>query len=1010
MTTLGGGPGEGTGGARGRGKGSSGFLSLRVCFWPAGVLRMGDTARTPAAHCIMRQSTSETMTEDNALLSEYPEFKTNIEGLSQAEAGVLLARWGGNALPSTDVPVWKQILKLLTQPMAIMMWIAAVIEALIQNWPDMGILLLIIFTNATISFYEMRKSGNAVAALQAAIKPEATVKRDGVIKNINAEELVPGDAVLLASGSAVPADCRLNEGEITVDQAALTGESMPVKIKGDIEASQFEAGKTGDHHAKMGTTVMTGEEWATVEFTGIRTMLGQTAALLDRPQERSNLDKVLFRIIMIMVGMSIMLSSIVFIFGMSHKGETFRDVLSFTVVLIIASIPMAVEIVTTTTLALGARTLAAEGAIVTRLSSVEDMAAMKLLCSDKTGTLTLGKMQLCKAEEHLLFGDDVATVLQVAAMAAKWKEPPRDAIDKLVLQNENAKIEELVNVEQTDFLPFDPSVKRTEARVVMPEGLEKHGCKGAAFKVSKGAPDIIINMCEKANETEEKVKQARDKLDDCAKRGIRCLALAKAEILETDESQWRLVALLTFTDPPRPDSKQTILTCKDELGVPVRMITGDLQLIAKETCRQLGLKDDILSPAVLTEMQMTEDGGVPDDVVEKFGKLVHEADGFAQVYPHHKFLIVHTLRKLGLTVGMTGDGVNDAAALKEADVGVCVQGGTDAARAAADIVLTQEGLSTIVNGIKLSRQIFARINNFMTYRLAASMQLLFYFFIAVLTMHPSAYHPDEELYASNASRSNASVEDVHEFEGVEDVTTEWQADGGSIDRAAEYGTEWPYMYGMPVLLLMTITLLNDGSLITIGYDRVEGSPQPTSWNIRMLFLVSFVLAAVACVSSLWLLHMALDSWREGSTFRSLGLEPMSLGHMNTLMYLKVSVSQAPQPTCTLSLSLPRRRLLCRQLLPRWCGGSAITVGARRLSQVSDFLTLFSARAGKKFWFQSRPALIVVAAAAIALGTSTFIACQMPITTLDKMAVEGLSLNNPKGEPTAVFVWLYCIFW
>jgi H+-transporting ATPase len=799
-------------------------------------------------------------------------YKFRPEGLTEEEVSSQRKAFGLNKLPSTEIPVWRQVLSLLTQPMALMMWVAAVIEALIENYPDMGILLGIILTNASISFYEMRKSGNAVATLQGTLKPKATVKRFGKqMEEIDAELLVPGDTVVLAAGSAVPADCQIegeptldkpNHGVITVDQAALTGESLPVKITG---ANQ-RLGKPGP---LMGTTVMTGEVEGVVQKTGVDTVLGQTASLLDRPPEQSNLDKVLIRIIFVMAGLSVCLSSIVFVFGM-WKGEGFKEVLSFTVVLIIASIPMAVEIVTTTTLALGARTLAAEGAIVTRLSSVEDMAAMDMLCSDKTGTLTLNEMVL-SAEEDIptpTFHKDATreTALKYAALAAKWNDPPRDALDTLVLYEKvdetgepckprlkkvlddelNAKGPDGVEkYEQTDFTPFNPTDKFTSGTILF-EGKR-------TFYVAKGAPDVILKMCAEAGETRENLERAQKVMLDMAQRGIRCLAICRAE----QKSDWRLEAMLTFMDPPRPDSKSTIKNA-GALGVPVRMITGDHLDIAKETCRQLGLDSNVLGP---DELPLLDEEGKPplhtqmvkdaqgNDTGQTIGGLIRDADGFAQVYPQHKFIIVDVLRQLGYRCGMTGDGVNDAAAMKQADVGVCVKGGTDAARAAADIVLTEPGLSTIVNGMKLARKIFARINNFMTYRLAASMQLLFYFFIAVLTMHPSEY----------------------------------QGEG-------EQGDEWDYMYGMPVLLLMMITLLNDGALITIGYDNVEGSKRPTVWNIKLLFLVSFVMAAVACASSLLLLHLALDSWREDSFFRMVGIEPMSWGHITTLMYLKVSVS------------------------------------------------------------------------------------------------------------------------
>ncbi|KAJ1381318.1 E1-E2 ATPase-domain-containing protein, partial [Ochromonadaceae sp. CCMP2298] len=276
----------------------------------------------------------------------------------------------------------------------------------------MGILLMIQFTNASIGYYEITKAGDAVAALKKSLKPIATVKRDGVFVNIDAALVVPGDLVLLASGSAIPADCRVNEGEIEVDEAALTGESLPV--------TKFQGSS-----CKMGSTVVRGEVEGTVEATGAETFFGKTAALLGGDNESSNFQKLLVEIVMVLVVISTALCLIVFIYLITKV--SFTEALSFTVVLMVASIPIAIEIVTTTTLALGSKELSQEGAIVTRLAAIEDMAGMSILCSDKTGTLTMNKMMIQEETPVYKQGETQYTLLRYAAMAAKWKEPPRDA-------------------------------------------------------------------------------------------------------------------------------------------------------------------------------------------------------------------------------------------------------------------------------------------------------------------------------------------------------------------------------------------------------------------------------------------------------------------------------------------------------------------------------------------------------------------------------------------------------
>jgi H+-transporting ATPase len=389
-------------------------------------------------------------------------------GISSAEAAALLKQYGRNELPEKVIPKWYIFLQQLWQPMPMMIWMAIIVEAGIKNWTDMSILLFIQFANASIGFYEITKAGDAVAALKSQLQAKATVKRDGQWKNIDAALVVPGDLVLLAAGSAIPADCRVNEGQIEVDQAALTGESLPVTMyQGDS--------------CKMGSTVARGEQEGTVEFTGAETFFGKTASLLKNDAEFSNLQKILISIIIVLVIVSFILCGIVFVYLLSKTDLT--DALSFTVVLMVASIPMAIEIVTTTTLALGSKELTKDGAIVTRLAAIEDMAGMAILCSDKTGTLTLNKMVIQADTPVYKKGETQYTILRYAAMAAKWKEPPRDALDTLTLTA--VDMPSLDKVTQTDFMPFDPIVKRTEGTLIE---------NGKNFKTTKGAPHVLLKL------------------------------------------------------------------------------------------------------------------------------------------------------------------------------------------------------------------------------------------------------------------------------------------------------------------------------------------------------------------------------------------------------------------------------------------------------------------------------------------------------------------------------------
>merc|ERR1712178_250677 len=572
------------------------------------------------------------------------------------------------------------------------------------------------------------------------------------------------------------------------------------------------------------------------------------------------------------------------------------------------------EIVTTTTLALGSKELTKHGAIVTRLAAIEDMAGMAILCSDKTGTLTLNQMHIQEYTPVYSPGENQYSLLRLAAMAAKWKEPARDALDKLVLgceENPNGvDLKSMECMEQLDYLPFDPIIKRTQ---------------GTVKKTSKGAPQVLLKLVEGAGGCDEKLKkQIEQDVTNLGKRGIRAIAVAKTDT----RGVWRMMGLLTFLDPPHPDTKETVRLSREN-GVAVKMITGDHLLIALETSRVLDMGGIIQSAEGLPLLDK-ETKAKPANLGRDYGDKFLAADGFAQTYPEHKYLIVEGLRELGYRVGMTGDGVNDSPALKRADVGIAVFGATDAAKAAADIVLTTPGLSTIVEGILISRRIWCRVRSFLTYLISATLQLLCFFFFAVFLYRPNEYMPKH-----------------------------WQKDPEFMDTV-----EWPPFFHMPVLMLMLITLLNDGTLITIGYDYAVAPTTPPTWNLPFLFSMAFVQSFVAMISSINLLYILLHSWDQGSMMRQLGLGGISYGKITSSIYLKVSVS--------------------------------------------DFLTLFSARAGGDWFFMVKPAPILMCGAMIALSCSTCFAMFWPKSYPDGIQTEGLIESPP--YMLEVFVWSWSLSW
>jgi H+-transporting ATPase len=392
----------------------------------------------------------------------------------------------------------------------------------------------------------------------------------------------------------------------------------------------------------MGSTVVRGEVEGTVEFTGVNTFFGKTAALLTETHELSHLQIMLMKIMIVLVGLSLTCAIIVLIYLLVN-GETVKEALSFTVVIVVASIPLAIEIVTTTTLAIGSKKLVAQGAIVAKLSAIEDLAGMSILCSDKTGTLTLNQMVL--QDDTPMYGEglDQEKILVFAAIAAKWKEPPRDALDRLTLGSVNMSLME--PYEQLDYLPFDPQIKRTEGTV-------RDTRTGEEFKTSKGAPHIMLGLLDPSAENLEVREAVEHDVARLGEKGIRSLAVAK-----TDASgAWKMMGLLTFLDPPRPDTKHTIDEAH-KLGVAVKMITGDHLLIARNTADVLQMGDLIFNSDQLPMLD-PETKAKPADLSKNFGDLCLAADGFAQVYPEHKYLIVECLRELGYVCGMTGDGVN----------------------------------------------------------------------------------------------------------------------------------------------------------------------------------------------------------------------------------------------------------------------------------------------------------------------------------------------------------------
>lgn len=819
------------------------------------------------------------------------DMQTAESGLTSAEVERRLARDGPNSLPEKKVNPILNFLKYYWGPMPWMIWAAIIIELIRLDFVDLVVLIILQFLNGIIGWYEERNAGNAIEALKAKLAPRAVAKRNGEWQVVEAKTLVIGDRIKIKLGDIIPADAVLGPGFCEVDQSALTGESLATtKFEGD-EVYQGAVCKRGDLEA-------------IVSGTGKNTFFGKTSTLVASVNQRGNFQKILFKVAMFLLCVSSIMVLIILIVVLT-KGNNFLETLSICVVLLVASIPIAMQVVCATTMAVGAHALAKRKAIVSRLNSIEELAGMQVLCSDKTGTLT--KNELTVQVPRLIGNTQTNDIFLAAALAAKREGGNQDAIDKCITEMA-VKTQNLTfdMYEEEDFIPFDPKIKRTEATI-------RNKKTGETFKVTKGAPQIVLALC--ADPSIE--NEVSGIVQELAQGGYRTLGVA-----QTDSSgKWKMLGLIPLYDPPREDTAETILKAK-QMEVSVKMITGDQIAIAKETARLLKLGDKIYNSDMLSESSNPTQQRMLD-------QLLLEADGFAEVFPEHKFAIVEMIQARGMRTGMTGDGVNDAPALKKADVGIAVEGATDAARAAADIVLTAPGLSVIIEAIYRARKIFQRMKNYVIYRIACTFQLLIFFFITMVGIDPSNY----------TCRGYSDCNDV------------------------------PNTFSLPVIALVLITILNDGTIISIAYDRVTVSKQPEQWNLLVVFIMAIYLGLVAFFSSIIMLLLGLnnmDAENRSQFFESFGIHTFAYGDLLTVIWMKVAIQ--------------------------------------------DFLTVFSARTNS-FFFTRKPGKLLTAAFCLATTVASFFAVYWFLNFSGATGESG-DIPEMKGIPWRVagFIWLYDLVW
>jgi len=678
-----------------------------------------------------------------------------VDGLTTDEATRRLAQYGPNELVENQRSPLLTFLGYFWGPIPWMIEAAAILSLLVRDWTDFGIIALLLVANAVVGFWEEYQAGNAIAALKARLAPEARVKRDGQWRTLPARELVPDDLIRLRLGEIVPADAQLAAGDpIEVDQSALTGESLPVV-------------RRAGEGVYSGSIVTQGEIEAVVTATGTNSYFGKTAQLVESAHTVSHFQRAVLKIGDYLIVIAVVLVVLILAVAL-FRGDPMLTTLEFALVLTVAAIPVAMPTVLSVTMAVGARLLARKEAVVSRLAAIEELAGLDVLCSDKTGTLTQNALTL--GEPFALEGVGIPDVVLAGALACRAEN--RDPIDQAVLgglQDAHA----LDGYRVTEYAPFDPVHKRTQATLTTPDG--------RTWRVSKGAPQVILALVADADRVRDAVDGAVNRF---AAHGFRSLGVARSE----GDGPWRFLGVLPLYDPPREDSKSTIDTAR-KMGLAVKMVTGDQVAIGREIARQLGLGAKILDASTFGDQA---GNGRLADTVER-------VDGFAQVFPEHKFRIIEALQGRGHIVGMTGDGVNDAPALKQADAGIAVSGATDAARAAADIVLMTPGLSVIIDAIKESRKIFQRMTSYAIYRIAETIRVLLFMTLAIL---------------------------VFDF------------------------------YPVTAVMIVLLALLNDGAILSIAYDRVHYSDRPERWDMSTVLGVASALGVIGVVASFGLFYLS----------------------------------------------------------------------------------------------------------------------------------------------------------
>ncbi|KAF1961507.1 plasma-membrane proton-e [Byssothecium circinans] len=725
-------------------------------------------------------------------------------GLSSSEVTSRRKKFGLNQMKEDKENMVLKFLMFFVGPIQFVMEAAAVLAAGLQDWVDFGVICGLLLLNACVGFIQEFQAGSIVAELKKTLALKATVLRDGALVEIEAPEVVPGDILQVEEGTIIPADGRIvtEDAFLQIDQSAITGESLAVdKHIGDVVYAS--------------SAVKRGEAFAVITATGDSTFVGRAASLVASASSGTgHFTEVLNGIGTVLLILVILTLLVVWVSSF-YRSNGIVHILEFTLAITIIGVPVGLPAVVTTTMAVGAAYLAKKQAIVQKLSAIESLAGVEILCSDKTGTLTKNKLSL--AEPYTVAGVEPEDLMLTACLAASRKKKGIDAIDKAFLKSlkyyPRAK-SVLSKYKVIDFHPFDPVSKKVQAVVESPQG-ERIICV-------KGAPLFVLKTVEEDHPIPEAVDEAyKNKVAEFATRGFRSLGVAR----KRGNNAWEILGIMPCSDPPRHDTARTINEAKT-LGLSIKMLTGDAVGIARETSRQLGLGTNVYNAE---RLGLGGGGEMPGSEVYDF---VEAADGFAEVFPQHKYNVVEILQQRGYLVAMTGDGVNDAPSLKKADTGIAVEGASDAARSAADIVFLAPGLSAIIDALKTSRQIFHRMYAYVVYRIALSLHLEIFLGLWIAILNES----------------------------------------------------------LNLQLVVFIAIFADIATLAIAYDNAPFSKTPVKWNLPKLWGMSVLLGVVLAIGT-WITLTTMFPYRSGPGQQVDGGIVQNFGVRDEVLFLEISLTE-----------------------------------------------------------------------------------------------------------------------